>query len=121
MADRKSTKQAGDPDRIAVREAGNAPDEISKIIDTPVALNGEVLRGDTRLTRRWTHGAIHDPLPGMRGHVVMTYYGGTNAISWRSGAARVTSRTRPSSVATRFGVKARETRARRSVWRGASM
>ncbi len=58
-----------------------------------------MLRGDTRLTRRWTHGAIHDPLPGMRGHVVMTYYGGTNAISWRSGnASRKTSRTRPGSI-----------------------
>ena len=30
-----------------------AADEISKIIDNPVALNGDVLRGDTRLTQRW--------------------------------------------------------------------
>jgi AraC family transcriptional regulator len=94
VPERKSTSKEGRTDPAP----GNAPDEISKIIDTPVALNGEVLRGDTRLTRRWTHGAIHDSLPGMRGHVVMTYYGGTNAISWRSGNARVTSRTRPGSI-----------------------
>lgn len=78
-----------------VPSAGGAPDAISKIIDTPVALNGEVLRGDTRLTRRWRHGAIHDHLPGMTGHVVMTFYSPAQEIAWRSGAARLTSRTRP--------------------------
>ena len=76
----------------------SAADEISKIIDTPVALNGEVLRGDTRLTQRWVHGAIHDKLPGMRGHVVMTYYGAAKAIEWRGGAARQSGRTRPGSI-----------------------
>jgi AraC family transcriptional regulator len=76
-------------------EPRSAPDEISKIIDTPVALNGEVLRGDTRLTQRWRHGAIHDHLPGMSGHVVMTFYSPAKEIGWRSGAARLTSRTRP--------------------------
>jgi AraC family transcriptional regulator len=76
----------------------SAADEISKIIDTPVALNGEVLRGDTRLTQRWVHGAIHDKLPGMRGHVVMTYYGAAKEIAWSSGAARQSSRTRPGSI-----------------------
>ena len=96
MAGKKSSKAADAV--IPNAQPGDGPSEISKIIDTPVALNGEVLRGDTRLTRRWTHGAIHDPLPGMRGHVVMTYYGGTNAIAWRSGNAHVTSRTRPGSI-----------------------
>ena len=76
----------------------SAPDEISKIIDTPVALNGEILRGDTRLTQRWSHGAVHDPLPGMAGHVLMTYYGAAQPIAWRSGSDRLTSRTRPGSI-----------------------
>jgi AraC family transcriptional regulator len=79
-------------------EPRSAPDEISKILDTPVALDGEVLRGDTRLTRRWSHGAIHDHLPGMDGHVLMTYYGAPQSINWRSGAQRVSSRTRPGSI-----------------------
>ena len=76
-------------------EPRSAPDEISKIIDKPVALDGEVLRGDTRLTRRWRHGAIHDHLPGMRGHVVMTFYSPAKDIAWRSGTERLSSRTRP--------------------------
>ncbi len=76
----------------------DAADEISKIIDTPVALNGEVLRGDTRLTQRWRHGALHDHLPGMKGHVVMTFYGAAQEITWRSGASRLASRTRPGSI-----------------------
>jgi AraC family transcriptional regulator len=98
----KFTKSgAGAPRTAAVvsaAEGHNAPDEISRIIDTPVALSGELLRGDTRLTQRWRHGAIHDSLPGMRGHVVMTFYGAAKSISWRSGAARQTSRTRPGSI-----------------------
>ena len=65
---------------------------------TPVALNREILRGDTRLTQRWSHGEIHDYLPGMNGHVVMTFYGAAQGIAWRSGAARQTSRTRPGSI-----------------------
>jgi AraC family transcriptional regulator len=76
----------------------SAPDEISKIIDTPVALNDEVLRGDTHLTQRWRHGEIHDHLPGMSGHVIMTFYGAPQQIAWRSGTTRLTSRTRPGSI-----------------------
>jgi len=76
----------------------DAADEISRIIDTPVALNGEVLRGDTRLTQRWMHGALHDYLPGMKGHVVMTFYGAAQEITRRTGGSRVTSRTRPGSI-----------------------
>jgi AraC family transcriptional regulator len=94
-------RTAGGPFAIAAAisaEPRSAADEISKIIDTPVALNGEVLRGDTRLTQRWSHGALHDHLPGMVGHVVMTYYGVAQEIAWRSGSARLTSRTRPGSI-----------------------
>ncbi|MBC8038203.1 MAG: helix-turn-helix transcriptional regulator [Rhizobiales bacterium] len=71
---------------------------MSKIIDTPVALNQEILRDSTRLTQRWQHGAIHDHLIGMKGHVVMTFYGAAQEIHWRSGAARLSSRTRPGSI-----------------------
>lgn len=75
-----------------------AADEISKIIDTPVALSDEVLRGDTRLTRRWHHGALHDYLTGMPGHVIMTFYGAAQGITWRRGNMRIHSRTRPGSI-----------------------
>jgi len=78
--------------------ASTAADEIGRIIDTPPALVGEVLRGDTRLTRRWGHGALHDHLAGMSGHVLMTYYGAAQHIAWRTGARRLTSQTRPGSI-----------------------
>lgn len=85
------------PDQPAVAHPP-AADDISRIIDTPVALADEVLRGDTRLTRRWHHGALHDYLVGMRGHVIMTFYGAAQEITWRRGATRLTSRTRPGSI-----------------------
>jgi AraC family transcriptional regulator len=98
VREKNAAKEAPSAPVPASMDTSSAAAEISKIIDTPVALNGEVLRGDTRLTQRWTHGAIHDPLPGMRGHVVMTYYGAAKEIEWRSGAARQKSRTRPGSI-----------------------
>ena len=75
-----------------------AAEEIGRIIDSPPVLVDEVLRGDTRLTRRWGHGALHDHLVGMSGHVLMTYYGATQHITWRSGRERLVSQTRPGSV-----------------------
>jgi AraC family transcriptional regulator len=98
VRDRKSTSGAHDADAARAVPGLSAAAEISKIIDTPVALNGEVLRGDTRLTRRWQHGAIHDYLVGMKGHVVMTFYGAARQVNWRSGAVRQATRTRPGSI-----------------------
>jgi AraC family transcriptional regulator len=79
-------------------EPRSAPEEMRKILDTPPALNGEVLRGDTRLTRRWRHGALHDYLAGMKGPVVMTFYGAAQELILRRGAVRQVSRTRPGSI-----------------------
>lgn len=62
-------------DSQGVGAALSAPDEIGRILDKPPQLAEQVLRGDTRLTRRWGHGGLHDQLPGMNGHVVMTYHG----------------------------------------------
>ncbi len=94
----KSSKNlAVPPDHPTVAHP-RAADEISKIIDTPVALADEVLRGDTRLTRRWRHGALHDYLVGMKGHVIMTFYGAAQEIIWRRGDVRLASRTRPGSI-----------------------
>lgn len=89
---------SGQADAGRTASEPSAADAISRIIDIPVALDGEVLRGDTRLTRRWQHGAIHDHLAGMKGHVVMTFYGAAQACNWRSGAARQSTRTRPGSI-----------------------
>jgi AraC family transcriptional regulator len=76
----------------------NAPDEIARVLDRPPLLAPEVLRGDTRLTQRWAHGAFHDYHFGMSGHVVVTYYGVAQRIDWRAGLARLASRTQPGSI-----------------------
>ncbi len=79
---------------------GDAEEQLSaigamaRVLDRPPALADELLRGHTRFTRRWTHGALHDRLPQMVGHVVMTFYGAAQEIRWREGAERVVDRTR---------------------------
>lgn len=73
-------------------------EEIARIIDTPPVLVDQELRGGARLTRPWRHGAIHDYLPPMTAHVVMTYYGEVQPISLQSDGKRFTSRTRKGSI-----------------------
>jgi AraC family transcriptional regulator len=80
------------------RSPGDAADNIGRILDKPPELAAEPLRGATRLTGRWSHGALHDTLPGLNTHVVMTYYGGDHDIVWRSGAQRLASRTRTGTI-----------------------
>jgi AraC family transcriptional regulator len=89
---------ASDGEMRELSDRRNAPDEIARILDRPPVLAKEVLRGDTRLTERWAHGALHDSLPGMKGHVVMTYYGEEHNIVWRTGGQRIVSRTKPGTI-----------------------
>lgn len=87
-----------DEDDIGPDAGSAALGAIGRIVKAPPALVEEVLRGDTRLTRRWGHGALHDHLEGLTGHVVMTYYGAAQEIAWRTDGLRLTSRTRPGSI-----------------------
>ncbi|PDT33395.1 MULTISPECIES: AraC family transcriptional regulator [Sinorhizobium] len=84
--------------KASIGLAGDPVDSIGRILDRPPALVGEALRSETRLTTRWSHGALHDSLPGLSSHVVMTYYGADQEISWRSGGRRHASRTRPGTI-----------------------
>jgi AraC family transcriptional regulator len=72
--------------------------EMERILDTPPDLAPAILRGDTRLTRRWRHGSLHDALPAMRGHVVMTYYSQPQDITWQVGRQRTVATTRPGTI-----------------------
>jgi AraC family transcriptional regulator len=72
--------------------------EMRRVLDTPPDLAPAILRGDTRLTRRWRHGALHDALPAMSDHVVMTYYSQPKHITWRVGGTRIVGATRPGTV-----------------------
>ncbi|WP_309086585.1 AraC family transcriptional regulator, partial [Chelativorans sp.] len=90
---------AGDPDTAdTARNAISVVAEMERILDTPPDLVPRMLRGDTLLTRRWRHGALHDTLPAMRGHVVMTYYSQPQEITWQSGRQRAASTTRPGTI-----------------------
>lgn len=76
----------------------SAPDEMARVLDRPPPVSPELLRDDTQLTRRWTHGAVHAALRPMAGHVVMVYHGGEHAMSWRHGGTRLASWTRPGTI-----------------------
>ncbi len=77
---------------------GDAVASIGRILDAPPAVAGEPLKGETRLTSRWAHGALHDSLPGLSSHVVMTYYGADQEITWRTEGRRLQARTRVGSI-----------------------
>lgn len=80
------------------RDPLSAADEFGRLLGVPPALAGETLRGGTRLTRRWRHGAARGYLPAMTGHVLITGYGAAQDIAWRRGAERLGSRIRPGSI-----------------------
>jgi len=77
---------------------GNAPDLLARILDQAPPVAENPLRGDTRLTRPWGHGALHDHLSAMEGHVIITYYGQPQSILWRTGGERLLSTTRQGSI-----------------------
>lgn len=77
---------------------GNAPDALARILDRAPPVADEALRADTRLTSQWGHGALHDYLPAMEGHVIITYYGEPQEILWRTGGERLLSTTRRGSI-----------------------
>lgn len=77
---------------------GKAPDALARILGHAPPVATATFRNDTRLTRLWAHGALHDYLPAMEGHVIITYYGQPQEILWRSDGKRLLSTTRSGSV-----------------------
>lgn len=78
---------------------GNAPDALASILDCAPPVADAQLRDGTRLTEPWGHGELHNYLPGMQGHVVITYYGEPQEIVWRrSGADRLAGTTRSGTI-----------------------
>jgi AraC family transcriptional regulator len=73
-------------------------EEIGLILDNPPVLIEGALGSGARLTQRWSHGAVHDSLPPMADHVIMTYYGEEREIMLQGDGRRITSRTRPGSI-----------------------
>lgn len=73
-------------------------EEIGLILDHPPVLVERTLGIGARLTERWRHGAVHDSLPPMSEHVIMTYYGEEREISLQGNGRRIVSRTRPGTI-----------------------
>src|SRR5687767_6700006 len=82
----------------ATRITRTAAEALASILDQAPPVAETPLRDDTRLTRQWGHGALHDHLPAMQGHVVITYYGQPQEIVWRTGGERLRSTTRQGSI-----------------------
>lgn len=86
----------------AVRIDGPPPDpfeEMSRVLDRPPVALSERFSGDTRLTGRWTHGALHDALPGMPAHVIIAHHNQGTDINLRTGdGLRVRAQTRPGAI-----------------------
>ena len=80
------------------QDSSDAVEGIGRILDRPPELAGPPLRGETRLTTRWGHGALHDTLSSLSSHVVMTYYGLDQDIVWRTDGGRLASRTRSGTI-----------------------
>lgn len=77
---------------------GNAPDALARILDSAPPVAATTFRNHTRLTRPWGHGELHNYLPGMEGHVIITYYGQPQEILWRTDGDRLLSTTRSGSI-----------------------
>ena len=74
-------------------------EEMSRILDRPPIALSESLSGDTRLTGRWTHGALHDKLPEMPAHVIIAHHNEGTEITLRSGdGLRASAQTRPGTI-----------------------
>jgi AraC family transcriptional regulator len=80
-------------------ELGRAPDALARVLDRPPPVAKATLRDETRLTVPWVHGALHDYLPAMQGHVIIAYHGDTRDIVWRTGGKeRLAGATRPGTI-----------------------
>lgn len=85
---------------MRIAEAPPGPfEEMSRVLDRPPVALSERFSGDTRLTGRWTHGALHDTLAGMPAHVIIAHHNEGTEINLRTGEGlRVSARTRPGTI-----------------------
>lgn len=75
-----------------------ATEEMGQLLDTPPAVTGESLRGDTLLTQRWKHGALHGYLRGLNSNIIVTYYGSPRDMRLEHGGKRHIGRTTPGTI-----------------------
>jgi AraC family transcriptional regulator len=76
----------------------SAVDEMERVLDRGPQASPETYPGGVRVTRPWSHGALHAATRPMHEHVLMTYHGAARSISRCDGRDRVTALTRPGTV-----------------------
>jgi AraC family transcriptional regulator len=83
------------PGRLGRLGSFEAVAAMAQVLDHAPVVVENTLACDTRLTQRWAHGELHDSLPALNTHVIMTFYGSApRELVWRSEGHRVISRTR---------------------------
>jgi AraC family transcriptional regulator len=75
-----------------------AVDEMKRILDGAPQVSEHTYRSDTRMTQRFSHGAVRDRLLPMNEHVVMTYYGPPKLVEWWDGQRYLRTTKRPGCV-----------------------
>ena len=87
---------------IDIGKGRRASERFGLALENPPPLVLDELRGGTRLTQRWKHGAVHYRKASRPDHVIMTYHGaGDHEMIVSAGAGdtqRITSRTRPGTI-----------------------
>lgn len=72
---------------------------VGRVLDQAPVVVDTVFSGGTRLTKRWAHGELHNTLPAMNSHVIITHYGnGASEAVWRTGGQRLASRLRANTI-----------------------
>lgn len=77
---------------------GSAPEALARILDQAPPVIEEPLRGLTRLTAPWKHGALHDTLGALTSDVIIAYHGEAQDIVWRRGIERLAGTTRSGTI-----------------------
>lgn len=72
---------------------------LARLLDRAPVVQDAVFSGETRLTRRWIHGELHDTLPALNAHLLVAHYSpvAREAI-WRTGGRRLQSRLSPGTI-----------------------
>jgi AraC family transcriptional regulator len=82
----------------ATESATDAVVGLGRLFGQPPALIGEPLKDKTRRTGRFRRGEVHDSLDGLSGHVLITYYGQSCRVVWRTNGRPIAARTRRGAI-----------------------
>lgn len=72
---------------------------LARLLDRAPVVQDAVFSGETRLTKRWIHGELHDTLPALNTHLLVAHYSPVaREAVWRTGGRRLQSRLSPGTI-----------------------